>query len=222
MNARGPRIGVTGPTGWWSPGWWCAALAVRRAGGRPVRLTPASGPPREPLDAIVIGGGSDISPALYEALEDPDRRLDPARDEFELRMLEAALARDLPVLGICRGAQLLNVALGGNLYQDIRGRRRHPPYRNTLLARRAVAIRRGSRLEGLMGARRICVNSLHRQAVRRLGRGLHVVARDSDRVAQAIERAGPGLVLGVQWHPEYLLYRREQARLFGALVAACR
>lgn len=221
MIVSTPRVGITGPAGAWAPGWWCAARAIRRAGGQPVRLTPDSGPPDRRLDAVIIGGGNDISPALYQGPEHTDRRLDPDRDEFELRMLEAALARRLPVLGICRGAQLLNVAHGGNLHQDIRARRRPPPYRATLRARRAVAIRPESRLAAIVGANRIRVNSLHRQAVRRVGRGLRVVARDCDHIAQAIEAAGPGLVLGLQWHPEYLLYRREQARLFSALVAAC-
>ncbi|WP_353254369.1 gamma-glutamyl-gamma-aminobutyrate hydrolase family protein [Salinisphaera sp. PC39] len=221
MSRDRPLVGITGPAGVWSPGWWCAAHAIRRAGGRPVRLTATRPTPPAPLDAVIIGGGDDISPALYQAPQNPARRLDPARDAFELRVLDAALARGLPILGICRGAQLLNVVHGGTLHADIRTRRRHPPYRATLRARRPVAIRRGSRLAAILGTRRIRVNSLHRQAVRGLGRGLRAVARDRDNIVQAIEATDGGPVMGVQWHPEYLLLRHEQTRLFAALVTAC-
>lgn len=221
MSADRPLVGVTGPDRPWSPGWWCAAHALWRAGGRPVRLTAARPESPAPLDAVIIGGGDDISPALYRAPENPARRLDPARDAFELRVLDTALARGLPILGICRGAQLLNVVHGGTLHADIRTRRRHPPHRATLRARRPVAVRHDSRLATILGARRIRVNSLHRQAVRGLGRGLRAVARDRDNIVQAIEAADGGPVMGVQWHPEYLFLRRDQARLFAALVTAC-
>jgi putative glutamine amidotransferase len=220
--ASRPIIGVTGPTGRFVPAWWFTRYALRRAGARPVRLTAETGLPAIQLDGVIIGGGADIAPGLYDELLGGNLSgEDPERDAFEMSVLREALRDELPVLGICRGAQLLNVVLGGSLHRDLRQRRRRTSHRRNPWPCKPVAIRRRSLLERITGKQRCRVNSLHNQAVRRLGQHLQITARDRDGIVQAIEYA-QGFVLGVQWHPEYLPYRRDQRALFAALVAATR
>lgn len=221
-DSRGarPLIGVTGPDGWYHVAWRCSRHALRRAGGRVIRLTPGRRDATAVLDGVVVGGGDDIDPALYAGLDDGTGSFDRERDRFEVNVLEDALARDIPVLGICRGAQLLNVVLGGNLHQDVRAMRRHTSNRRTILPRKTVVVDEDSALRALFAATRFRVNSLHHQAIDRPGEGLRVVARDLDALAQAVESAGARFRVGVQWHPEYLPYQARQRRLFRALVDA--
>lgn len=216
-----PLIGVTGPDTAIPVAWWFIAWAIRRGGGRPLRMTPKRPHTQAKLDAVIISGGDDIDPRLY--LPDaPDSDRDYARDALELAVIRRALAKNLPLLGICRGAQLLNVALGGSLYGDLRQRRRRTSQRRTPLACKPVAVKSPSRLGDLLGAGRLRVNSLHDQAVARLGDGLRVVARDQDGIVQAIEDRSRRFLIGVQWHPEYLVYQAPQRQLLTALVAAAR
>ncbi len=141
---------------------------------------------------------------------------------FELRILKAAIKAGLPVLGICRGAQLINVALGGTLHQDLRKMRQVTSNRRTFLPCKTVALRPHSRLAGIQKRRRDRVNSLHHQSVAKRGEGLKVSAVDTDGIVQAVEQPRGNWLLEVQWHPEYLPYRRQQRALFVALVRACR
>lgn len=220
MVAR-PRIGVTGNARRWSPSWWCIRLAVLLAGGRPVRISVRHTPSR-PVDGIIIGGGDDISPELYEGEDMASSRTDPERDRLEVSWIRVALDAGLPVLGICRGAQLLNVVLGGTLLQDIRPLRRRTSNRPGLLPTKYVRVRKDSRLQEVCKRRSLRVNSLHSQAVKEPGAGLRVVARDLDRFVQAVEWSGSGRLLGVQWHPEYLMYLPSQFALFQWLVQNAR
>lgn len=217
-----PLIGVTGPDHGVPLAWWFTRWSIARAGGQALRLN-ASNPilPRG-LDGIVIGGGTDLDPALYSGMDDGKAPRDARRDAFEKRTIETALDKGLPLLGICRGAQLLNVVLGGNLHQDVRPMRRETSNRRTPLPRKTAMIEHGSRLHAMLEATRLKVNSLHHQAVDRLGDGLRAVARDLDNLVQGIERAGEGFVIGVQWHPEYLFYQQRQRAVFAHLVAAAR
>ena len=187
-----------------------------------MRLDASNPDPPQPLEGIVIGGGTDLDPALYAGMDDGKARLDPRRDGFEKHMIEAALEKGIPLLGICRGAQLLNVVLGGNLHQDVRPMRRKTSNRRTPLPRKTALVEPESRLFTLLECTRCRVNSLHHQAVDRLGQGLRAVARDLDGLVQAIEIAGETFVIGVQWHPEYLVYQNRQRRIFVSLVAAAR
>jgi len=214
-----PTIVVTGPR---RRGWiprWLTRLAIRRAGGRPVTARP----PRPRLDwtrvsGLVLGGGSHIDPRRYATEMEVDEPLDPARDRMEIRLLQEALRRDLPVLGICRGAQLINVHFDGRLHQDLQLHFTGHNPRRQLLARKRIDVEPGSRLRAALQRDVLKVNSLHRQGVSRLGFGLRVSARDRLGVVQAIEHTRHPFVLGVQWHPELLPARRSQQRLFGALV----
>lgn len=195
-------------------------MAVRLAGGRPVRLTPRNPRSNRRLDGVIIGGGDDLDPLLYGGDALPEPRHDAARDAFEARTLRRSLKRDIPILGICRGAQLLNVVLGGTLHPDIRGMRRITSNRPYVLPFKTVRLRRGSRLQKILHREKLKVNSLHHQAMDHLGSGLQVVGRDLDGIVQAVEAPRRRFAFGVQWHPEYIPQHKAQRRLFRALVRA--
>lgn len=217
-----PLIGVTGPDGWYHVAWRCTRHVLRGAGARVVRLTPRGTNRLPDLGGVVVGGGDDIDPALYAGVDDGTGSYDRQRDRFEAGVLEDALNRGTPVLGICRGAQLLNVVLGGSLHQDVRGMRRYTSNRRTVLPRKTVNIEADTRLHRLFRSDEFKVNSLHHQAIDRLGEGMRLAATDLDELVQAVECANSRFRVGVQWHPEYLFYQERQRRLFQALVdAAC-
>lgn len=196
------------------------ALNLWLAGARARRWDEAREVDVPSVDGVIIGGGDDISPDLYGGQLVTSARLDPERDGMERRIVEACFEAGKPVLGICRGSQMLNVALGGTLFQDAyevyRESRRHW----TILPRKDVNVVAGTRLAAIAGEAPMRVNALHSQAVDKLGRGLRVAARDPGGMIQAVERVRDPFALGVQWHPEHLFYARRQRRLFRALVEA--
>ncbi|HEV7864813.1 MAG TPA: gamma-glutamyl-gamma-aminobutyrate hydrolase family protein [Acidimicrobiia bacterium] len=174
------------------------------------------------LDGLLLTGGGDVDPARYGADPVPEvYGLDPGRDAFEVALIAAAARAGLPVLGICRGSQILNVGLGGTLIQHvpaITGRdhclrdRAYEPVHGVIVAP-------GSLLESVVGGADVAVNSLHHQAVDRLGAGLRAVAWAEDGIVEGVESSGgPGRFLGVQWHPELLAGRPAHERLFTWLV----
>jgi len=171
---------------------------------------------------VIIGGGNDIDPAIYGGDISSSPSVDPRRDSYELEVLEEADRRELPVLGICRGAQLINVHRGGTLFGDLGPHRRLTSNKGTLLPRKHVDIVADSTLAQWIGATNSFVNSLHHQAVKETGDGLHITAHDRDGIVQAIESTSGPLRIGVQWHPEYLPQRRDHRQLFGRFVDVCR
>lgn len=209
----GPRRGAVGPR-------TLVALAVRWYGGRPLQLRPGDESRQLDYQGVVITGGHDIDPVLYAAEPEVIPRHDKARDALELRIIEDALARGLPLLGICRGAQLLNVSRGGNLFQELKSRREQTSNRWTILPLKTLRIEPGSKLATLMGEEPRKINSLHNQAIDRLGSKLRVSGRDLDGIIQAIEDPDHVFLFGVQWHPEFLLFMKRQRRLFEVLVRA--
>jgi putative glutamine amidotransferase len=205
---------------------------VRVAGGVPVILPPVDGETPEGLDAvagIILPGGGDVDPTRYghAVRHEANYDISPERDQFELALARAALARrTLPVLCICRGMQLLNVALGGDLVQHIpdhfgdRVAHRHP---ERLPVTHPVSIEPSSRLAQLLGATDMVVRSFHHQAVGRLGIGLRAVAWSPDGVVEAVESDHHSFVVAVQWHPELdALGDAKPLRLFEAFVERCR
>lgn len=202
---------------------------VIRAGGVPVVL-PVLDPGEAPavldrLDGVLLSGGGDVEPAIYRAKRAPETdTVDPARDAFEIALFRAAVRRHLPVLGICRGAQVINVARGGTLIQHLPalGTIDHQEKERFSQVIHHVEVVPGTRLAGVLGSDRIGVNTLHHQAVDRLGRGLRPVAWATDEpvdVIEGIELVGRD-VLGVQWHPELLPDAPEHQALFRWLVSA--
>lgn len=219
----GPVIAITGPKrGAFGPR-VLVALAVRLYGGMPLQLRPGDEHQGYEYDGVVVTGGHDVEPVLYAAEPEVEPNYDTARDALETAIIADALARGLPLLGICRGAQLLNVCRGGSLYQELHSRRRKTSNRWTVLPLKTLciidgAMHRGSLLRALLGHRRVRINSLHKQGIHRVGDGLIVTGRDLDGIVQAIEDPAQIFLLGVQWHPEFLLYVRGQRALFRELV----
>lgn len=175
------------------------------------------------LDGLVLTGGLDLPPEWYGQEPHPKTQLaHPLRLEGSRRLTEAALARGMPILGICMGCQLLSVALGGDLIQDVPSlvgtAVRHAPYESFHLAR----VEPGSRLAAILGRKEIEVNSSHHQAVGRPGQGLRAVAWAPDDIIEALEGEGDRFLLAIQWHPERLADRPEHLALFRALLEAAR
>jgi putative glutamine amidotransferase len=190
--------------------------AIEAAGGMPVVLPPLGDAEAllERLDGVCLSGGPDLDPDAYGALERHAELgpTEPDLDAFELALARAADASGVPLLGICRGAQALNVACGGTLHQHV------PDHRQTEPATEAtheVEIDPRSRLHRMVRTRTLAVNSFHHQAVDELGEGLRIVARAPDGTIEAIE--GDGFVVGVQWHAETMVAHMP---LFEALVTA--
>ncbi len=183
------------------------------------------------VDGVVLTGGGDVDPALYGAApHDTYIAAEPGRDAFEIAMVRAATAAGKPIFAICRGMQVMNVALGGDLVQDIptevNGALHHDVREPRFAIAHEVWISKGSRLDTLMqdkleDAESCPVNSRHHQAVRRAAPDLEVVATAPDGVIEAVERAGP-FCLGVQWHPENFWRTGEFRPLFEGFVDACR
>lgn len=180
------------------------------------------------LDGLVITGGNfDIHPRYYG--EKPIEELGAIkaqRTEFELEMAATALKHDLPVLGICGGAQAINVALGGSLYQDIEtqiaGAAAHQQNGQKKPGSHRVSVQDGTKLQAIVQRRNLEVNTTHHQAVKKLGCGLVVNAVADDGVIEGIESITHRFVLGVQWHPEVLAPRRTaQRRIFSSFIASC-
>jgi putative glutamine amidotransferase len=195
--------------------------AVEEAGGVPVVVS-AGADPRviaARVDGLVLTGGGDLDPRLYEADPHPQTHPpDSPRDEFESRLLEASCERGVPVLAICRGMQVLNVARGGSLHQhlpDAVGNESHLPTPGSY-GRHPVRVGPGSRLASIVGDGIFDVPTHHHQAVERLGRGLVATAWAEDGTVEALEDPSFGFLVAVQWHPE----AGEDRSLFRALVAA--
>ncbi|WP_210397533.1 gamma-glutamyl-gamma-aminobutyrate hydrolase family protein [Motiliproteus sediminis] len=212
--AQRPRVGVTGNGRRWSPSWWCTRLALILAGARPERLSVRHSWSGKKLDALIIGGGDDISPEHYGGDINAQVRLDPARDQLEIDWIKRALQQRIPLLGICRGAQLINVVLGGSLHTDIRHLRKLTYNRPGLLPTKQVRLEPASRLAALCHSNKLRVNSLHHQAIKEPGTGLQLVGWDLDNLTQAVESTEGKPIIGVQWHPEYLFYLPSQFALF--------
>jgi len=202
--------------------WWFIRWVLHRCGVQACYLTPRSPQPPAVLDGIVISGGDDIDPGLYLPDAPDTAPMDSARDAMEIDALKSAIDSGIPILGICRGAQLMNVVLGGALHSDLRRIRQHTSNRRTPLPRKTLLVEPDTRLAELLGKPRVRINSLHHQAISEVGRGLVVSGRDLDGIVQAVEYTGAGFMLGVQWHPEYLPYFSVQRAIFAALCDAAR
>ena len=207
--------------------------AVETAGGLPLVLAPGA-PEDAPLlldrvDALLLTGGADVDPRLYgEPAHETVTRVIPERDTFELALSREALSKDLPLLAICRGHQVLNVATGGTLIQDLpsqlKGAMDHDPDTERWSPAHDVRILPGTRLREILGEEKVAVNSFHHQAVKEPGRGVIVSAySEGDDVVEGIEVPGRRLAVGVQWHPEAFWDKDGRFQpLFEALVRASR
>jgi putative glutamine amidotransferase len=227
---RRPIVGITSyaqPAKWGA--WelpaalvpWSYVASVERAGGRPLLVPPSIDGIEETLDALdglIFSGGIDIDPETYGAPR--HETTDPAqrhRDAGELALLEAALARDLPTLAICRGFQLLNVLRGGDLVQHLPEALGHSGHRETLgaFSAHAVEVTDGTRLASILGPRHPAVQSSHHQGIGRVGEGLVETAWAEDGSLEGLEDPSKQFAVAVLWHPEM---EDDDKRLFEALV----
>jgi putative glutamine amidotransferase len=209
--------------------------AVVAAGGVPVLLPPSAAGVEELLgvvDGIIFSGGADIRPDCYgdDYVHEKTYGISDLRDEFEFQLLDAALRADVPTLAICRGIQVLNVGMGGTLYQDVPteypgalkhsqpwevGSFEHPIH--------DVAIERDSLIGDLLDATTVATNSAHHQSLKRVAPGLRVVGRSADGSIEAVEHPDKRFFLGVQWHPEKMFQAHtEHLRLFAGLIEEAR
>lgn len=199
--------------------------AVSTGGAAPVIVPPYA--PEDDVEAIldrvdgvVLSGGPDIHPCLYGQEEHPELGpTDIGLDRFEVGFVRRALERDLPLLGICRGAELLNVALGGTLIQHVEGHRQTEEAR---IPGHDVRVEEGSRLAGVLGQTDVAVNTFHHQAIDKLGGGVRAVAWSADGLVEGIEVSGRDFALGVQWHAEGMIDEPSQRRLFSQFAEAAR
>ena len=248
---RQTRIGVTGPDKGGLTAWLMTAIAIKRCGATPVRITAGKPCNADTLDGMVIGGGTDVDPFHYGEerhagdTNDSDQSsslldwmvglvlslfraifsthsiqdYDPDRDQLETHMIQHALYHGLPILGICRGAQLMNVVLGGSLHQKIE----HFYTEDTnnvrsILPRKSIKVSSGSRLREILKTDACRVNALHDQSIKDLGDQILISAVENTGVVQAIERHTLQYFVGVQWHPEYMPQSSTQQNLFRDLV----
>lgn len=203
--------------------------SIRRAGAVPLVIPPQpenAAELVEQLDGILLAGGEDCDPAVYGESAHPSvEPMDPRRQANDLSLAKLARERGLPTLGICLGAQVMNVAAGGTLIQDIDSQLetdiRHASVPEDR-ARHDVAIESDTKLAAIVGERAINVNSSHHQAIGKIGEGLRTAAHAPDGVVEGVEDPEHPFYVGVQWHPEDMQGDRTAAKLFGAFVDAAR
>jgi len=218
-----PVIGVTRP----EKGGFTQNIAIRFAiwlvGGKAISISPKSFSNKIKFDGLVVAGGTDVHPTLYRGLEVKDSYVyDEARDKMESSLISEGLERNLPMLCICRGAQLLNVISGGDLHSDVSKAFENATYPSSLWAkvffRKTVYLEKDSKLFNIFKLSQMEVNSMHTQAVDQIGRGLCVSSKEENGVVQSIEHTEKDFVLGVQFHPEFLTTRSKIRELFKQLV----
>ena len=204
--------------------------SIRRAGGEPHVLSMDEPPSLDGLNGVLFTGGDDIDPAHYKETPHPKtKKVDPARDTFELELAKLAFASDTPMLAVCRGLQVVNVAAGGTLIQDIVPEPHQGFSHQVDVPLSAIAhdvwVTRGSALanvmkEELAGGEILQVNSRHHQAIKQTGAGFEVSATAPDGIIEAIERPASRFCIGVQWHPENFWRTGEFRSLFEEFVKA--
>jgi putative glutamine amidotransferase len=222
-----PLIGVTDSEKANHFPWLCIRICVWLAGGKAVRITPEHPLSVADFNGFILSGGGDINPSLYgEASIAEKKQYDVLRDIMEINIAKLAIEKNIPLLGICRGAQVLNVAADGSLYQEVGHVFDDFLPTNSLLgkliARRDVRISTDSLLFHIMGKYKdYRVNSLHHQGINKLGEGLRTVAIEENGLIQAIENSHTHphtFLIGVQWHPELMLHVKSARGIFKELV----
>jgi putative glutamine amidotransferase len=217
--AKKPLIGVCLP----NKGNFFAYLFIkfnlRVQGAYCIRLRPSKKNLKfQRIDGLVLSGGSDIDPTLYGADKDAHNTpLDAKRDAFELEMIDKAYKKKIPILGICRGAQLINIYFHGTLYPTILDLDEYIIHKNSIFPIKSIIIKKLSNLFSITHKKEVVVNSIHNQAIHKVGEDLKVTACH-EKIIEAIEKEDYPFLLGVQWHPEYLIYLKEHREIFKSFV----
>lgn len=226
-QAHKPAIGITKP-GRKPVNFPYRALwfSIRLGGGRPVVLSPDKPAPREKIHGLMLGGGTDVFPGLFQTTPRNNYNYDIPRDEMEMKWLQKADQENLPVFAICRGAQLMNVVNNGTLFMDISRAYPGTRYPESILGyaffRKKINVMQDSLLHQIFKKEELMVNSLHKQSVDKVGDGLQVTAREPNGIVQAIENPGHPFYLGVQFHPELLIYQSAFRSFFRKFIGAAR
>lgn len=199
-------------------------IALRSAGARVLWIR--SERPEDVLscDGLLIPGGDDIDPKMYGAEKKEEcGKQNPIRDELDPKVMKLFLETGKPILGICRGMQMMNVYMGGTLHQDIKGiqQLKHGGPMRLKKLQHPVQVTEGTLLHSILGGTNIPVNTYHHQAADRPGEGLVISAISPDGIAEALELPGHRFFLGVQWHPEHLQWHTSHEKIITAFVKAC-
>lgn len=225
-TGRKPLIGITTPDNYHRTSLRLIRLAVRLEGGIPLQLTPSHPQYEHEIDGLILAGGTDVHPSHYKTLPKENYPYDHPRDALEFRWIRQAEERCIPVLGICRGAQLMNVHRGGDLHMDISKVYEKANYPNGTIARifyrKGMHIRKDTLLHSLVGEEWSRVNSMHTQSINQLGAGLKISGEERNTIVQCVEDPRFPMFLGVQFHPEYLIYAKRYRRIFHHLIAIAR
>ncbi len=223
MNKK-PIIGITKPDNKALLEFLAIAAAVKMAGGTPQILTASSDYRAAKIDGIILGGGSDVFPGLYQQSPKEEYQYDRERDEMGVFWCERARDEQIPALGICRGAQLMNVVCGGRLHMSVAEAYEdaHYPdgFLHNALYRKTINIKESTLLNKITERIELEVNSIHKQAISDLGDGLEINAQENNGVIQAIAHTSHPFFLGVQFHPEFLIYQEVFRDIFKALITA--
>ena len=211
------RIAVTGSDKGSAIAWSFIKFLLRLHKTRPFFVSPSNFKENIDFDALVISGGIDISPSVY-GKKTEIAKTDPKRDAMEMKLLDNALKKNLPVLGICRGMQMINVFCGGTLHLEIHELDLNRPHPKTPLPKKRIFIDRHTKLREILKVEECIVNALHHQAIEKNAPGFETAAHDENGIIQAIEHKDMRFVIGVQWHPEFLPYSPIQRRIFKAFV----
>lgn len=221
-----PRIGITTPNNLWHPAYYFIQFSVWLCGGRPVPLRTLERVKREDIQGLVLGGGTDIFPGLFQNDPKQDYLYDQKRDEMEIAWLKKAERENIPVFAICRGAQLMNVMNGGTLHLDVSLAYENAYYPKSLLRkifyRKLTKVLPESMLFRLTGRKTLYVNSMHTQSIDKVGRNLRVTGKEENGVIQVIERPDHSFYMGVQFHPEFMIWGSRMRALFSGLIQAAR
>ena len=218
-----PIIGITKPDNKDFLAYCALWLSVKIAGGRPIVLSAShEGYEGVTIDGLLLGGGKDVFPGRYNQPPKEDYIYDPDRDEMEVFWAERAKEENIPTLGICRGAQLINVVCGGAVHMSVSDAYEDAHYPDGILHnifyRKKIMIHENCPLYDILKRTELDVNSIHKQAIAVLGEGLEINARENNGVIQAVSLKDHPMYLGVQFHPEFLIHRKIFRSLFRALV----
>ena len=225
---RKPQIGVTTSQDKNHIMWWFTKIAVYLAGGQATRLKPELNENEySKFDGYIISGGADISPALYNEENRHSHNIEPERDSLEYNVIRHALSKKKPLLGICRGAQMINVVLGGDLHQNVQDEYENFIPTSSLFAKTFgrvwINIKKHTRISRLFAPReKVLVNSIHHQAIKKIGEGLKCTSTDQHGITQAIEENDHSEqnITGVQWHPELMIYSSDHRKIIQDFVKA--
>lgn len=201
-------------------------MSLKLVGCRAHYVTPTNRVIPPQVSGVIIRGGDDIDPQHYGAHGDAGANYDAKRDRLEMTMVKNAIESGVPLLGICRGAQLINVVLGGTLHMDIRKQRKITPNKNSIFGIKWADLEPTSQMAGYLKREAIKINSLHNQAVNTISNHPVATAQDRDGFIQAFEKRAEHnhlpWIIGVQWHPEYMPYAIAQRRIFKTFAEAVR